>query len=92
MRAGAYYALVTAALGAVSIWLALAVNISGFSTATPAELANLVTSPGIFVQSAVGAVFVFVYLLLAGLLAAPMTGVTVLRLARSRPGERYAMW
>jgi hypothetical protein len=84
VRSGAYSALVTAALGATSIWLALAVNLSGFSTATPAELANLVANPGLFVQSGVGAVAVFLYLLSAGLLAAPLTGTIILKLAGVR--------
>lgn len=53
--AGVSHGVVFAVLASVSIWLCLAVNISGFSTATPGDIFNLVENPGIFAMSGIAA-------------------------------------
>lgn len=70
-------------LAAFSIWLAMAVNMSGFSAATPGEILNLL-GPDVFRQSAIVGIAVLVYALVVGLLLAPVAGVAINRLVGTR--------
>jgi hypothetical protein len=85
LKLGGLFALYSAALAGPSIWLMMAVNMSGFSESTPLEILNLLRRPAIFVESAVVGVVVTLYAFAAGLLLSPLTGA-VLRHA-SRPGR-----
>src|SRR5215210_3994382 len=56
---GALQGLVSGTFAALSIWLALATTISGFSAGSPLKILNLLWRPEIFVESATDAVFVY---------------------------------
>lgn len=79
-RAGTVQALVAAPLAALSIWAALAINISGFSVENTGEILKALrvfTEPGIWVESLVVAVAVLVYALAVGVILAPISGALV---------------
>lgn len=86
---GTIHGVLFGLLVSFSVWVCLAVNISGFSTATPGNISNLVTEPGIFLVSGVAAGAVLAYALAAGLLLSPLTGAVILRAARIG-GGRFA--
>lgn len=78
--AGAIQALVAAPLAALSIWAALAINISGFSVENTGEILKALrvfTEPGIWVESLIVAGTVLVYALIVGVVLAPVTGAFV---------------
>ena len=79
---GALQGLVSGALAALSIWLALAITISGFSVGSPGEILDLLWRPEIFVESAIAAVAVFAYTLIVGTLLSPVVGAVLCRLIR----------
>lgn len=83
-RTGTVQALVAAPLAALSIWAALAINISGFSVENTGEILKalrLFTEPGIWVESLVVAVAVLVYALTVGVVLAPISGAIMRWLA-----------
>lgn len=84
LGAGALQGLVTALLAALSIWVALTATMAGFSTASPLEVLDLLTEPGIFMQSAVAAIAVFTYYAAVGLLLSPLIGTVIVRVVRAR--------
>lgn len=84
LRVGASQGFVTGLLAALSIWLAMTINMSGFSVARPAQLFNLVENPALFQQSFIVAYAVFVYSVIAGLLLAPVAGMLISKLSRTR--------
>lgn len=77
---GALQGLVSGTFAALSIWLALATTISGFSAGSPLKILNLLWRPEIFVESAIAAVFV--YTVAVGMLLTPVVGAAVYRLLR----------
>lgn len=83
LSAGALHGLFFCVLASLSIWVCLAVNISGFSTATPGNILNLVSNPGIFEMSGIAARAIFAYSLAVGLLLSPVSGSLLLRVART---------
>lgn len=88
--AGVLHGVVFGVLAAISIWLCLAVNISGFSTATPGSIFNLVENPGIFEMSGIAARAIFVYALVAGMVLSPISGSVILRAVRVDGGGSVA--
>lgn len=88
---GALQGLVTALLAAPSVWVALTATMAGFSTASPLEILDLFTDPGIFLQSALAALAVFAYYVAVGTLLAPLTGTVIVRVVRAEgPARRPA--
>lgn len=85
--AGVLHGVVSSLLASISIWICLAVNISGFSTATPGNVFNLAANPGIFEMSGIAAQAIFVYSLAVGLFLSPLSGGFVLRMMRSADGK-----
>ena len=79
---GALQGLVSGTLAALSIWLALAITISGFSAGSPGEILDLLRRPEIFVESAIAAIAVFAYTLVVGMLLSPVVGAVLCRLVR----------
>jgi hypothetical protein len=77
--AGILHGTVCGILASLSIWVCLAVNISGFSAATPGDISNLLRDPGIFFVSGVAALAVLLYSLVAGVLLSPVAGFAILR-------------
>ena len=65
---GELQGLVYGTFAALSIWLALATTISGFSAGSPLKILNLLWRLEIFVESAIAAVAVFVYTVAVGML------------------------
>ncbi len=82
VSAGVLHGVVFCVLASISIWLFLAINISGFSAATPGAVFNLVRSPEIFEMSAIAAQAIFAYSLVIGLLLSPISGSLILRASR----------
>jgi hypothetical protein len=78
---GALQGLVSGTLAALSMWLALAITISGFSLEKPGEILDLLWRPGIFVESAIAAIAVLVYAV--GVVLSPVVGAAVCRLVRT---------
>lgn len=87
---GALQGLVSGTLAALSIWLALAITISGFSAGSPREIFDLLRRPEIFVESAIAAIAVFAYTLVVGTLLSPVVGAVLCRLVRHNPAARRA--
>ena len=87
---GALQGLVSGTLAALSIWLALAVTISGFSTGSPGEILDLLRRPEIFVESAIAAIAILVYTLTVGTLLSPVVGAVLCRLVRRGPDAHRA--
>lgn len=81
---GALQGLVTGILATLSIWLAMAVNMSGFSVASPARILRLVESSALFQQSFIVAFAVFVYSLIVAILLSPVSGTLVSWTVRAR--------
>lgn len=77
LLAGVAFALLSAALAGPAVWLAMSVNMSGFSTATPLAVFNLVSRPEIFIESGIVGVAVLLYTALVGLLLSPLTGAAL---------------
>ncbi|CAN5438182.1 MAG: hypothetical protein M3494_14815 [Actinomycetota bacterium] len=77
--AGILHGVVFSVFASLTIWICLAVNISGFSTATPGNIFNLVSNPGIFAMSGVAAWAIFVYSLAAGMVLSLISGSFILR-------------
>ncbi len=88
--AGVSHGVVFGVLASVSIWICLAVNISGFSTATPGNIFNLVENPGIFAMSGIAARANFVYALACGMVFSPISGSLILRAVRADGGGNVA--
>lgn len=84
---GAVQGVVAAAISAPSIWLALTVTMTGFSPVAPGRILILFGDPGIFLQSALAALVVFVYAASVGLLLSPLVGRVILRLLREESGD-----
>lgn len=84
LSAGALQGMVFCVLVSVSVWVFLAINISGFSTATPGAVFNLLRNPGIFEMSGIAARAIFAYSLVSGLLLSPVTGSLLLRAIRTK--------
>ncbi|MGH3086148.1 MAG: hypothetical protein ACRDSJ_02370, partial [Rubrobacteraceae bacterium] len=61
VSAGALQGLVFCVLVSVSVWVLLAINISGFSVGTPGGVLNLLRNPAIFEMSGIAARAVFAY-------------------------------
>ncbi|MBA2691273.1 MAG: hypothetical protein H0U65_02095 [Rubrobacter sp.] len=80
--AGVVHGLGFSVAASVSIWICLAVNISGFSTATPGNIFNLFGNPGIFEMRGIAARAIFVYTLAVGMVLSPVSGALVLRAVR----------
>lgn len=80
--AGASQALVAATLAAFSIWLMMAINMSGFSEDSPGGLLNIFREPSIWVESLIVAQAVFAYAVVVGLLLSPISGTAIRLLAR----------
>lgn len=80
--------MVSAALAAVTIWLALTVTISGFSIVSPSEILALFSRPEIFIEGAIAAIAVFVYTAAVGTVLSPVVGVAIRRIARPEPAAR----
>ena len=78
---GSLQALAVGVLATLSIWLAMTITMTGFSTATPKAIYLLVSQPSMFLQSAIVARTVLVYALLAGVALAPLTGLSINRVA-----------
>ena len=89
-RVGALQGLVSGTLAALSIWLALAITISGFSAGSPGEILDLLRRPEIFVESAIAAVTVFAYTLVVGTLLSPVVGAVLCRLVSQGLDARRA--
>ncbi|CAA9452006.1 MAG: hypothetical protein AVDCRST_MAG78-3518 [uncultured Rubrobacteraceae bacterium] len=87
---GALQGLVSGTLAALSIWLALAVTISGFSAGSPGEILDLLRRPEIFVESAIAAIAILVYTLTVGTLLSPVVGAVLCRLVRRGPDAHRA--
>ncbi len=81
---------VSGTLAALSIWLALAITISGFSVGSPGEILDLLWRPEIFVESAIAAVAVLAYALIVGTLLSPVVGAVLCRLVRRGSSARRA--
>lgn len=79
---GAVGALATAPLAALSIWLMMAINMSGFSEENLGELLNIFRNPNIWLQSLIVAQAVFVYAVVVGLFLSPISGAAIRLLAR----------
>lgn len=79
---GLLQTVVAGGLAALSIWLALTVTMTGFSTATPTEFFNLFSRPELFLQSAIVGQVVLLYALVAGAVLAPVTGTFIVWLVR----------
>ena len=79
---GALQGLVSGTLAALSIWLALAITISGFSAGSPGEILDLLRRPEIFIESSIAAIAVFAYTLIVGTLLSPVVGAVLCRLVR----------
>jgi hypothetical protein len=82
---GAFQALAAAPLAALSIWLMMAINMSGFSEENLDELSkilNIFRRPEIWLESSIVALAVFVYAVVVGLLLSPVSGVAIRLLAR----------
>ncbi len=82
---GAFQALGAAPLAALSIWLMMAVNMSGFSEESLGELLNILNifrEPAIWLESLIVAQAVFVYAVVVGLLLTPVSGVAIRLLSR----------
>lgn len=79
---GALQGLVSGTLAALSIWLALAITISGFSAGSPSEILDLLRRPEIFIESSIAAIAVFAYTLIVGTLLSPVVGAVLCRLVR----------
>ena len=88
VRIGVLHGLVSAALAAVTIWLALTVTISGFSIVSPAEILALFSRPAIFIEGAIAAIAVFVYTAAVGTVLSPVVGAAIRRIARPEPAAR----
>ncbi|WP_162924770.1 hypothetical protein [Rubrobacter indicoceani] len=73
--AGALQALVAATLASLSIWLMMAINMSG-------GVLNIFREPSIWVESLIVAQAVFVYAVIVGLLLSPVSGTAIRLLAR----------
>lgn len=83
---GAFQAIVAAPLAALSIWLMMAVNMSGFSEENLGELLNILNifrEPAIWLESSIVALAVFVYAVVVGLLLSPISGIAIRLLTRS---------
>lgn len=80
--AGASQAFVAATLAAFSIWLMMAINMSGFSEDSPGGLLNIFREPSIWVESLIVAQAVFAYAVVVGLLLSPISGTAIRLLAR----------
>lgn len=91
LMAGVSHGVVFSVLASLSIWVCLAVNISGFSVATPGNVFNLVSSPGIFAMSGVAARAIFLYALVVGIVLSPVSGGFVLRMVRGRGVAGYSL-
>lgn len=81
LTTGLLQAVVIGSAAALSIWLAMTVTMTGFSTAEPSTLYTLVSQPSIFLQSAIVGRYVLIYALIFGVLLAPFTGLAINRLA-----------
>lgn len=91
LGSGALFGLAAALMAALCVWAALTVNISGFSTEDVGEIAKFLDvfrQPGLWVQSSVAALAVFVYALAAGLALAPVSGLIIFRINRPDSGHR----
>lgn len=88
VRIGVLHGLVSAALAAVTIWLALTVTISGFSVGSPSEILDLFWRPAIFIEGAIAAIAVFVYTAAVGTVLSPVVGAAIRRIVRSEPAAR----
>ncbi len=85
LGAGAFQAIAAAPLAALSIWLMMAVNMSGFSEESLGELSNILNvfrEPAIWLESMIVALAVFVYAVVVGLLLSPISGFAIRLLAR----------
>ncbi len=72
-------------MAALSIWLMMAVNMSGFSEENLGELLkilNIFREPAIWLESLIVAQAVFVYAVTVGLLLSPISGTAIRLLAR----------
>lgn len=85
--AGILHGVVFSVAVSVGVWICLAVNISGFSTAAPGNIFNLVGNPGIFEMSGIAAWAIFLYTLAAGVVLSPISGGVILRMSRSSVRE-----
>ncbi|CAN5909504.1 hypothetical protein BH23ACT11_BH23ACT11_26820 [soil metagenome] len=74
---GVVQTLAVAVFAALSIWLAMTITMTGFSTANPTAIYLLVTQPTIFLQSAIVARTVLVYALIVGAALAPLSGTAI---------------
>ena len=77
--------LIAAPLAAISIWLMMAINMSGFSEENLGELLNILNifrESTIWLESLIVAQAVFVYAVVVGLLLSPVSGVAIRLLSR----------
>ncbi len=86
LGAGVFQALAAAPLAALSIWLMMAINMSGFSEENLGELLNILNifrEPSIWLESLIVAQAVFIYAVVVGLLLSPVSGIAIRRMSRS---------
>jgi len=88
VRTGILHGLASAALAAVTIWLALTITISGFSVGSPSEILDLFRRPAIFIEGAIAAVAVFVYTAAVGTALSPVVGAAIRRIVRPESAVR----
>lgn len=87
LASGMLQAVVVAPLAAVTIWLAMAVNMSGFNVVeSPAQVLNLIRRPSIFIEAGIVSLAVLAYSLVVGALLSPLTGAVIARIVRCRKG------
>jgi hypothetical protein len=82
---GAFQAIVASPVAALSIWLMMAINMSGFSVENAGEVmkfARIFGEPGIWLESSIVALAVFAYAVVVGLLLSPISGITIRLLTR----------
>lgn len=81
--AGVVQGLVAAPLAAISIWAAMAINMSGFSVESSSEVSKVFRvfqEPAIWRESFIVAVAVLTYAVVVGMLFFPFTGAAIYRL------------
>jgi len=86
LATGVLQALAAAPLAAISIWLMMAINMSGFSEENLGELLNILNifrESTIWLESLIVAQAVFVYAVVVGLLLSPVSGMAIRRMSRS---------
>jgi hypothetical protein len=82
---GVLQAVVVALLAAVTIWLAMAANMSGFNLVeSPAQVLNLFRQPSIFIEAGIVGLAVLVYSIVVGALLSPLTGTVIARMVSGR--------